>query len=61
MLIYWIYANFFRILFVVNYHYIKINKLNHSKNKNDISLFNLYEIIGLLFMFTNQIIRFLKY
>ena len=39
-LIYWIYGNFVRILFVVNYHYIEINELNHSKNKNDISLFN---------------------
>ena len=38
--IYLIYGNFVRILFVVNYYYIKINELNHSKNKNDISLFN---------------------
>ena len=38
--IYWIYGHFIRILFYVNYHYIKINELNHSKNKKDISLFN---------------------
>ena len=54
-----IYGNFVRILFVVNYHYIKINELIHSKNKNDISLFNYYEIIGLLLI--NKIIGLIKY
>ena len=33
-----------------------MNGLNYSKNKSDISLFKKYEIIGLLFMFINQII-----
>ena len=38
-LIYWIYVNFFRILFIVNYHFIEMNGLNYSKNKSDINLF----------------------
>ena len=59
-IIYWIYVNSFRILFVVNYHFIKMNGFNHSKNKSDINLFNWYEIIVILFMFINQIICFIK-
>ena len=42
---FWIYIEFFRIIFFVNYHFKKMNKLNHSKNKSNIILYNSYEII----------------